>query len=105
MDLVYDQQITPKFLKYVKLIEDNPVISKRAKAQQKIVDMLKTNNNILYSELLAKTKTTSSVVKALEDKKIVEIYFKEVDRVVVDDTRTYKKIKLNSQQKKPIIRF
>ena len=100
MDLVYDQQITPKLLKCVKLIEDNPVISKRANAQQKIVDMLKTKKNILYSELLAKTNTTSSVVKALEDKKIVEIYFKEVDRVVVDDTRTYKKIKLNSQQKK-----
>ncbi|MDU5069499.1 MAG: primosomal protein N' [Finegoldia magna] len=100
MDLVYDQQITPKLLKYVKLIEDNPVISKRANAQQKIVDMLKTNNNILYSELLAKTNTTSSVVKALEEKKIVEIYFKEVDRVVVDDTKTYQKIKLNSQQEK-----
>lgn len=100
MDLVYDQQITPKLLKYVKLIEDNPVISKRANAQQKIVDMLKTKKNILYSELLAKTNTTSSVVKALEEKKIVEIYFKEVDRVVVDDTRTYQKIKLNSQQKK-----
>lgn len=100
MDLVYDQQITPKLLKYVKLIDDNPVISKRANAQQKIVDMLKTKKNILYSELLAKTNTTSSVVKALEDKKIVEIYFKEVDRVVVDDTRTYQKIKLNSQQEK-----
>ncbi|MDU2384133.1 MAG: primosomal protein N', partial [Finegoldia magna] len=97
IDLVYDQQITPKLLKYVKLIEDNPVISRRANAQQKIIDMLKTKNNILYSELLAKTNTTSSVVKALEEKKIVEIYFKEVDRIVVDDTKTYQKIKLNSQ--------
>ncbi|MDU2640218.1 MAG: DEAD/DEAH box helicase family protein, partial [Finegoldia magna] len=98
MDLVYDQQIIPKLLKYVKLLEDNPVISKRANAQQKIVDMLKTKNNMLYSELLSKTNTTSSVVKALEEKKIVEIYFKEVDRIVVDDTKTYQKIKLNSQQ-------
>ncbi|MDU7159696.1 MAG: DEAD/DEAH box helicase family protein, partial [Staphylococcus epidermidis] len=60
--------------------------------------MLKKESNILYSELLAKTNTTSSVVKALEKKKIVKIYFKEVDRIVVDDTKSYHKISLNSQQ-------
>ncbi|MFQ9981006.1 MAG: primosomal protein N' [Finegoldia magna] len=98
MDLVYDQKISHKLLKYVKLIDNNPVISKRANAQQKIIDMLKKESNILYSELLAKTNTTSSVVKALEEKKVVEIYFKEVDRIVMHDTKSYYKISLNSQQ-------
>lgn len=70
----------------------------KSKRTTKIVDMLKKESNILYSELLAKTNTTSSVVKALEKKKIVKIYFKEVDRIVVDDTKSYHKISLNSQQ-------
>lgn len=100
MDLVYDQQIAPKLEKYVKLVLDNPSISKRASAQIKVVETLKNKSNMLYSELLSKTKTSSSVIKALEEKKIVEVYFKEVDRVVLEDTKVYEKIKLNSQQQK-----
>lgn len=98
IDFVYDKKITPKLEKYVKLIDPNPNISKRATSQLKIIEELKKTNNISYRDLLSKTQTTSSAIKTLEKNKIVQINFKEVDRVVVDDTKLYNKIKLNEQQ-------
>lgn len=98
IDFVYDKKITPKLEKYVKLIDTNPNISKRATSQLKIIEELKKTNNLSYRNLLSKTQTTSSAIKTLEKNKIVQIYFKEVDRVVVDDTKLYNKIKLNEQQ-------
>lgn len=100
MDLVYDQQITPKLLKYVKLIEDNPVISKRANAQQKIVDMLKTNNNILYSELFSENQYDFKCSKSTWRKENCWNLFQRSWQNCCGWYKTYQKIKLNSQQEK-----
>ncbi len=100
VDLKYDQKITPKLKKYVKLLNPNPIISKRASSQLKVIEKLKEKENLLYSELLAQTQATSSVIKTLEKREILEIYYEECDRVVLDDVKEYKKIKLNEQQEK-----
>ena len=98
--------IEKKYEKWVKLKETNKslkelheFIGNRAKKQRKIIEFLFTNKDISFKELSGKLNTTLATVRALEDKDLLYIYDKEVNREAIkSNIDKYKKHKLSKNQ-------
>ncbi|MBU1020032.1 MAG: primosomal protein N', partial [Firmicutes bacterium] len=74
------QASNKSYLKKLKLVDRDAII-RRAK-QKAIIDYLKIHNDVLKSEVMKETQTTSSPIKGLIDKGIVEEYSEETYREI-----------------------
>lgn len=95
--------LSEKKIRIVRLIQDynKDLVSSRAVAQKRVVDYLEEKGEILYENLLRETNTSSTVVSALLEKKIIEVEERKVFRKIAEDKpENYEKIKFNDEQKK-----
>lgn len=98
--------IEKKYEKQVKLIDSQmdideikEKIGNRAKKQLEIAELLYKVKETSFKELSSKLKTSLNTVRALEDKGIVEIYEKEVNRdPIKTEIEAYEKHILSSDQ-------
>ncbi|RZT97145.1 replication restart DNA helicase PriA [Ancylomarina subtilis] len=108
-----------KQIKYVKLFRDfsenelGEVLNglSRAKKQQEILfaylnlskhSIAEKPEKVTAAELLLSSQSSSSILKALVDKKILEIYFESTDRLDFSDSETTPLKELNAYQSKAI---
>lgn len=99
-------RIEKKYEKWVILKETNmtleeahDIIGNRAKKQRKIIEFLFAKKDISFKELSTKLNTTLTTVRALEDKNLLYIYDKEVNREAIkSNIDKYKKHKLSKNQ-------
>ncbi|HLR21360.1 MAG TPA: primosomal protein N' [Tissierellaceae bacterium] len=100
--------ITKKKIKWVKLKDFDieldeiiDIIGNRAKKQIQIAQYLYNSGELEVNKVLKELKTSLSVLRALEDKGIVEIFDKEVDREPIKrEIPKYHKHVLSSKQRK-----
>lgn len=75
------------------------IIGNRAKKQREIIKLLYNVNSISFKELSENLNTTLSTVKAIEDKGLLKIYEKEVNRNPISSKIVkYEKHKLSKKQ-------
>ncbi|MCB9203257.1 MAG: primosomal protein N' [Flavobacteriales bacterium] len=117
--LEIDEKITPKYtrkqLAFVKLhsnLEQNPTnlkeillqIDKIDKQRNLLLQFLsiknQTNKPIQKKELLEKTNSSLAILKALEKKQILEVYYSNIDRISFQDKTTEKLTTLTQAQQK-----
>ena len=105
--LEVETSIDKKYEKYVHIIDKHvsyeeliDAIGKRCYKQLEIANFLLSVDEISMRDLLYKTNSSLSTVKALEKKNIIRIYDKEVFRTPIDrEIKSYKKHKLSPGQK------
>lgn len=109
LDLIDDVKVKVKTAKFVKLAKSNdeiyefiPEIESRSPKQVVILLELLSRKEtaIQQSELIEKTKSSHSSIRSLEDKGLVEVFDKEVERTY-DETYTekFKQLTLTEKQK------
>ncbi len=95
-----------KYEKWIKLEETNKsleeileIVGNRAKKQREIIKFLYDKKDISFKEVSVELNTTLGTARALEDKELLYIYDKEVNRQAVKlDIEKYKKHKLSDKQ-------
>lgn len=100
-----ETSVSKKTEKYVKITNNLNVLDainklgKRAPKQKNILNYIKLKNEVKIKEILLETNSSISSIKALENKKFVVIYDKEINReVVTKKINSYKKFKLTKEQ-------
>ena len=102
-----EQGLNKKYIKYVssnfksedldKVLE---TVSKGAPKQREILNFISKNPAIMLKDLMTQTNSSLSTVRALEEKELVVIDEREMDRLEFDESiAEYKKIKLSEKQK------
>ncbi len=114
LDLIEEAKVRVKTAKFVKLAksideiyEVIPEIESRSPKQVVILLELLSlkDGSILQSDLLKKTATAQSSLKSLEQKGLIEVFDKEVERVYEESyTEDSRPLKLTSQQSKIVER-
>ncbi len=102
-----EQGVNKKYIKYVSsnfMVDDLDEIlrdmSKSAHKQIEILIFISKSPEIKLKDLLTHTNSTLTTVRALEEKGLVVIEEREVDRLEFDESiAEYKKIKLSEKQK------
>ena len=102
-----EQGVNKKYIKYVlsnfKSEDLEKVLEGMSKAAHKQIDILKfisKNPEIMLKDLMTQTNSSLSTVRALEEKELVVIEEREMDRLEFDESiAEYKKIKLSEKQK------
>lgn len=91
----------PKMQKFVVLLEEDGNLTK---AQQRVVSVLKQEEKMPYRELIDKTNVSSSVLKSLQKKGVIEISEQEVYRNPFEglSLREAENISLNEAQRRAI---
>lgn len=99
-------RIEKKYERWVELSDVNKsleemheIVGNRAKKQRKIIEFLYNKRDISFKELSKSLNTTLNTVRALEEKKLLNIYDKEVNREAIKfNIEKYKKHKLSKKQ-------
>ena len=109
LDLIEDAKVKPKLLVHVKLAKPleeiyNAIPEFEINAPKQTAILLelisRKNEDVLQSELLKKVKTSHSSIKSLEDKGLVEVFEKEVERTYDElYTEKLKKLTLTESQR------
>lgn len=100
--LVYDAKDKHKvsYDTFIKLIDSKAKLPKNAKKQIEIVSYLKKNGTTEQKILLQVTSSSTSSIKSLEDKNIIEKFEKESEKSLIIDHKDYKSHVLNEEQAK-----
>ena len=100
--LIYDAKDKHKvsYDTFIKLIDNKASLPKNAKKQIEIVSYLKENGTSEQKILLQATSASTSSIKSLEDKNIIEKFEKESEKSLIVDHKDYKSHVLNEEQAK-----
>ena len=98
--LVYDAKDKQKvsYDTFIKLIDSKAKLPKNAKKQIEIVSYLKKNGTTEQKILLKATSSSTSSIKSLEDKNIIERFEKESEKSIITTHNDYKSHVLNEEQ-------
>ena len=89
-----------KYDEYAELVKDKEIkLAKNAAKQNEIVSYLNLNGKTKVNILLSKTSSSRSSLKSLEEKNYVNIIKEERNKELNLSYRSYKKFKLNNEQK------
>lgn len=100
--LIYDAKDKHKvsYDTFIKLIDSKAELPKNAKKQIEILSYLKKNGATEQKILLKVTSSSTSSIKSLQDKNIIEKFEKESEKSLIIDHKDYKSHVLNEEQAK-----
>ena len=98
--IIYDAKDKQKITydTYIKLTNSEESIPKNAKKQLEIIKYLRENGITEQKLLLKATSSSSSSIKSLEDKKIIEKFQKESEKSIIINYTDYRSHVLNKEQ-------